>query len=242
MLYGIAASLGSGFSSEHRGIRVGAVVAGLRSDLPGRPLRQVQTPDIQAVFTAMIEKGLSRRTVQLTRTITKAALRQTFEEGLIARNPADATKLPLMEKKAQEPYFTQDEALHLLDVAKDDRPFASYHLLLLTGLRKGEMLGLKWEDLDLKAKTLAVRRSLVEVKNPDTHKVTLDFHPPKTEKSAATIPLEDDLIKSLKSHKAKQNEERLFFGQAYNDSGLVFCTEDGKPIGRGTSILVTSGY
>jgi integrase len=195
-----------------------------------RLLRQVQTPDIQAVFTSMIEKGLSRRTVQLTRVVLKAALRQAFEEGMIPRNPADATKLPPQDEKKEEPHFTKEEALHLLDVAKEDRLFAAYHLLFLTGLRRGEMLGMGRDDLNLKAKTLTVRCCLVEVKSPETHKVTLDFHPPKTKKSAATIPLEDDLVKSLKEHLARQEQEKLSFGQAYQDNGLVFCTENGKPI------------
>jgi integrase len=195
-----------------------------------RGLRQLQAAEIQAVFTSMLQKGLGRRTVQLARTVLKMALKQALEEGLIARNPADATKLPPLERKKDEPYFTREEALHLLDVANKDRLYAVYYTAIMTGLRCGELLGLKWEDIDLKAKTLTVRRCLVEVKDPETGKLKLNFHPPKTEKSSATVPLEDDLVKALEDHMEKQDKERFFFDEAYQEKNLVFCTEEGKLI------------
>ena len=180
----------------------------------------------------MTQIGLKRRTVELTRTVLRAALKQALEEGMIIRNVADATKLPMKDEQndEEELYFTKEEAMQLLDTAKGDRLYAAYHTLLLTGLRWGEMLGMQRPDLDLTAKTLTVRRCLVEVKHPETHKVTLDYHSPKTRKSGATIPLDDDLVKSLKAHLARQAQEKLSFVGDYNPENLVFCTEDGKRI------------
>jgi integrase len=85
-----------------------------------------------------------------------------------------------------------------------------------------------WDDFNWKAPNFEVKRELVTIKDETTGKYYLDFQLPKTEKSRRTIPMTEDLVKVLKNHKAKQNQERLFFGAAYHDENLVFCSEDGK--------------
>jgi integrase len=92
-----------------------------------------------------------------------------------------------------------------------------------------EILGLKWDDIDFAASKFEIKRNLVAVKD-ETGKQTLTFQKPKTKKSERIIPMTEDIVKALKSHKAKQNGERLFFGAAYQDNGLVFCSEDGRPL------------
>ncbi|NPV29477.1 MAG: site-specific integrase [Firmicutes bacterium] len=175
------------------------------------------------------QTSLSRRTVELTRTIIKAALTQAVKEQLIARNPADATELPPADEEKEVIPFTQEEALKFLNSIKGKRLFAAYYLCLATGLRRGELLGLKWEDIDFRSGNFEIKRNLVEVKN-ETGKYVLEFQKPKTRKSQRTIPMTEDIIKVLKAHKVKQNEEKLFFGKGYQDNGLVFCSEDGRPL------------
>ena len=173
--------------------------------------------------------GLSRRTVEYIRTITKEALTQAVHNNLILKNPVDGTTLPPKIKKEVVPY-SKEESEQFLNSITGHRLFAAYYLAFYTGLRKGEIIGLMWPDIDLNAGNFEVQRELVCIKNMDTGKQYLDFQLPKTPKSQRIIPLTDELVKVLKSHKAKQNEERLFIGKEYHDENLVFCSEAGQRI------------
>lgn len=201
------------------------------------PLKQIQPNTLQSFYAYLLESrrkkgagGLSPRMVHYAHALIHGALKQAVREGLIIRNPADAVELPKMKKRDIEP-LTREEISAFLEAIKGDRLFAAFCLALKTGLRRGEILGLRWKDIDFKEKKLHVRQILVEARNPSGgKKVALVFQEPKTKKSQRTIPLTDDLIKLLKAHKAKQNEEKLIFGKNYQDHGLVFCGEDGRPI------------
>lgn len=111
-----------------------------------------------------------------------------------------------------------------LSVAREHRLFPAFLLEWGTGIRCGELLGLKWEDVDLNKGYISIRRSLIMLKGG------LGFSEPKTEKSRRTIPLPVEVVKELKSWKTKQAEEKLFLGPAYQDNGLVICEVDGTPL------------
>ncbi len=200
-------------------------------------LKQIQPSTLQSFYTHLLESGrkkeaggLSPRMVHYVHTLIHAALKQAVKEGLIIRNPADAVELPKVKKREIEP-LTREEITAFLDAIRGDRLYAAFCLALKTGLRRGEILGLRWKDIDFKEKKLHVRQILVEARDPNGEKkVALVFQEPKTKKSQRTIPLTDDLIKLLKQHRARQNEEKLIFGKDYQDHGLVFCGEDGRPI------------
>jgi integrase len=205
------------------------------------PLRQIQTQALQKLFNGMMENGrqkkhededpgLSRGTVGKTRKILISALKQAVEEGMLIRNPAAATKLPPDEDKKEIVPFTPEEAEQFLNTARSNRMFAGYYLGMFAGLRRGEILGLMWDNFDFTAKKFEINRELEEIKDEKTGKYCLDLQLPKTAKSQRTIPMTDDMVKVLKTHKAQQNEEKLFFGKAYHDEHLVFCSEDGKRI------------
>jgi integrase len=205
-------------------------------------LKELQASDLQRLFNNLLKDGrtatewdkdatpgLALETVSKIRVIVKAALKQAVDNDLIIKNPASATRLPLAERKEVIP-FTREEAEQFLSTARSNRIFAGYYLDIFTGLRRGEMLGLMWDDIDFKAPNFEVKRNLVTIKDEDTGKYFLDFQPPKTAKSRRTIPMTEDLVKVLKSHKARQAAEKLFFGKDYHDENLVFCTEDGHRI------------
>jgi integrase len=184
------------------------------------PLRQLQTNTLQKLFNGMLESGrknqhededpgLSRGTVMKARKILKAALKQAVEEDLIAKNPVDATKLSPDEGKKEVVPFTPEEAEQFLSTARGSRIFAGYYLNMFAGLRRGEMLGLMWDDIDFKAGTLEIKRELEEVKDEKTGKYILDFQPPKTAKSRRTIPMTKDMVKVLKTHKAQQGHGKV---------------------------------
>jgi len=123
---------------------------------------------------------------------------------------------------------------HLLPAIGNDRLFAAIFLMFGTGLRRGELLGLRWKDIDVGSSVLHVRQTLVRVKNhtaPDNeHKTTLIFQDPKTAYSRRTVPIPAECLAALKRHKARQAEEKLMLGQAYEDHGLVFCRPAGIPL------------
>jgi integrase len=202
-------------------------------------LKSLQTDDLQALFNYLlkdgrvtekdkdINPGLSRRTVAYIRTIIKEAITQAIHNRLIALNPVDGTTLPPASKKEVVP-FLREEAEQFLNSIKSHRLFAAYYLAFYTGLRRGEILGLMWKDIDFAADNFEVKRELVYVLDKKTEKHVLNFQPPKTQKSKRTIPMTEDLVKVLKSHRAKQDDEKQFFGKPYQDEDLVFCSEDGK--------------
>jgi integrase len=98
-------------------------------------------------------------------------------------------------------------------------------------MRCGELLALKWENVDLNEGVIRVQQSLTRIRVEDSSlKTELRFQPLKTVKSRRSIPIPQSVIAALKSHKSRQNQEKLKAGAAYNDLGLVFCTELGQPI------------
>ena len=120
--------------------------------------------------------------------------------------------------------MTPAQARKLLAELKTHRNEALYALMLSTGLRRGEALGLRWEDVDLKAGVILVRRQL---KREGGHLITSDT---KTSKSRRAVNLPAPMIATLKSHKVRQAEEHLKIGDAWQDSGFVFTTTIGTPI------------
>ena len=120
-----------------------------------------------------------------------------------------------------------------LSTLHGNRLYAAFLTLFMVGLRRGELLGLRWQDIDLNAGVLHVRQTVGRIYNRDTNsqrKTQLVFSEPKTEKSRRTIPIPDACLAALKQHKAHQAEEKLLLGQAYQDHGLVFAQADGTPI------------
>jgi len=207
-------------------------------------LKDLQASDLQRLFNNLLKDGraatewdkdanpgLSRKSVHNIRTTLGSALHQAVDNDFIIKNPVSATKLPPAEKKEVVP-FTREEAETLLNYIKGiaHRLFAAFYLALFTGLRRAEILGLMWDDFDFKAGRFEVKRNLVSIKDETTGKYYLDFGPPKTPKSERIIPMTPAIAKVLKAHKARQNEEKLFFGAAYHDENLVFCTEEGHRI------------
>ena len=201
-------------------------------------LRNLQRHHLQKLIDHLYESGrvdggggLSARSVEIAAIVLKSALKLAVRDGLIARNPADGLELPEKDEREVQP-FTREEAIAILNAAKDNRLFAAYYLDLRTGARRGELLGFKWEDIDRARMVIHVRRQLLQVLQPtgSRTKYALDFGPPKTKKSQAALPLSPGTLAVLEAHRAAQDKEREFFGKAYQDHGLIFCTPDGRPI------------
>jgi len=186
-------------------------------------IQNLQTAHLQDLYLKKIET-LSPRTVQYIHTTANAALNQAEKEGLIIKNPARAAKLPKIPKREIETYSKEDVEAFLKLSKERTRYFPALLLSVATGLRRGEILGLRWADLDLKKGKLTVKRTLARTENG------LSFEEPKSELSKRSLQLPCFVVKTLEEHRKKQLEEKIKYKPIYEDNNLVFCTEHGRPV------------
>ncbi|WP_406084476.1 tyrosine recombinase XerC [Streptomyces virginiae] len=173
---------------------------------------------------ACCTKVLSALTVAYVHSVLKSALEHAVREDELPRNVARNVKTTAPRPRRFQP-LTAAEARQFLQAARADRLHALYELALRTGLRKGELLGLRWEDLDLDGGTTTVRYSLQR-----TRTAGLTSLPTKTRASERRIALPRECVHSSKSHQESQEEERKAAGASWKDSGLVFTTPRGGPL------------
>jgi integrase len=205
----------------------------LRTSLGHIPLKDLRPDMVQRFYNDKWDAGLSPRTVCYLHTIVHGALKQALKNQLVTRNVSEATTLPGGKTRKMRP-LSLEEVHQFLAAVKDDPLFPAMFLELGTGVRRGELLGLRWYNLALDVGVLHVRQTLVRVGNHDAaegdRKTQLIFQEPKTEQSRRTIPIPEEIIEVLKRYKARQAQERLLMGEAYEDYGLVFCQANGQPI------------
>ncbi len=209
------------------------------SEIGKIPLSKLKTTDLQRFYNAKLKcecknqkQTLSPTTVRYINLIIKGALKQAVNNRMIGENVTDGVVLPKKRKVEIIP-LTREEVLRFLDAAKSDRLYTLYLLEMMTGLRRGEILGLKWEDVDFKAGRLKVIHNLYRVNNTDKDaesKYKLVLLTPKTESSKRTIPLNQFMVEELLRHKKEQEREKRLYGEDYRDLGMVFCKLDGDYI------------
>ena len=166
--------------------------------------------------------GLSARSVRLTLGRLKAAFEQACDDGKCYRNPCRGVALP-SGARAGRATWSEEEARRFLDTAAGDRLHAAWRMTLY-GLRRGEVLGLRWDDVDLAAGTLRIGRARVLVGSKVITKT------PKSERGYRVLPLDDVLVAALRALHKQQAAERLAAGQAYQPSGYVVADELGRPV------------
>jgi integrase len=162
------------------------------------------------------DKRLSPLTVTYVHAVLKSALEHAVREDELPRNVARNVKTTTPRPRRSQP-LTAAEARQFLRTAADDRLHALYELALRTGLRKGELLGLHWEDLDFDGGTATIHRSLQRTRSQG-----LTVLNTKTLASERRIALPTECINSLKIHQERQQEERQAAGTGWTDNGLVF--------------------
>ncbi|MET7621913.1 tyrosine-type recombinase/integrase [Streptomyces sp. NPDC005408] len=172
------------------------------------------------------EKRLSPLTVNV-HAVLKSALEHAVREDELPRNVARNVKTTTPRHRRFQP-LTAPEARQFLQSADDDRLHALYELALRTGLRKGELLGLHWEDFDLDGGTATIHRSLQRTRTQG-----LTILNTKTLASERRIALPTECINSLKIHQEQQREERQDAEPGWTGNGLVFTTSKGRPLDPG---------
>ena len=186
-------------------------------------LEKLTPQQLQSFLNKRVADGLSPRTVQYTHAVLRRALGQAMKWGLISRNVALLVDLPKMSNHEVEPLTLEQVKVFLKEISSD-RLEALYLVATGVGLRKGELLGLRWEDVDLNAGRLRVRVALQRIEG------TLQLVELKTRRSRRSVALPQLAVRSLRFHQVHQMEERVAAGDIWQESGLVFTTAIGTPL------------
>ena len=184
------------------------------------PLEKLTTLDLQRLYKTLLArgrvdrleskgqpKGLSPKTVRNIHQILSSALKLAQEQRLILTNPAEGCALPKVERREMKT-LPVEQLQSFLREAKDSGVFELYYLELATGLRRGELLGLKWEDIDLEHGDLRVRRQIARINGKVVEA------PLKTKNAYRTLPLAEDTISILKEQKKKVGSSPWVFPSA----------------------------
>ena len=187
-------------------------------------LKNLSPAHVRGLYREKLDSGLSSSSVQRIHALLHKALKQAVNDGLIPRNVTEGVKAPRQQRKEMKT-FTPEQARAFLEAAKRDRLGALYIVAIHTGLRQGELFGLRWEDVDLDAGTLSVHRTLSGAKGGPR------FTTPKNDK-ARRVRLTPQAIEAFRDQRKRQLEERMRFAGLWQDHGLVFCSTVGTPLSR----------
>jgi integrase len=188
-------------------------------------LAKLTPAHVRGLYRDKLNSGLAPRTVLHIHRAFSKALKQAAADGLIPRNPAAPVKPPQPRGEEIRP-LNREQIRVLFDAASGDRLEALYIVAVTAGLRRGELQGLKWDDLDLEAGMLQVRRTCSEPKGGHI------FEAPKSGKGR-NIRLTQSAVAALRIHRRRQLEERMYKADLWQEQGLVFPSTVGTPLWGG---------
>ena len=191
-------------------------------------LTKLRPEHIQRYMNEKSAAGLSAATVRYHRLILAMALKQAHRWGMVPQNVAMLVDAPRVTQHEVEP-LTTEQADTLLDALKGERFEVLFRVALTLGLRKGEALGLRWQDIDFEAKTISLRYQITS-QRVNGELVLTEL---KTKKSRRVLPLPETLEGYLRERRRQQLEQRMAAGDKWIDNRLVFTTGHGGPINPG---------
>ncbi len=181
-------------------------------------MQNIQPSHIKQLYALMSADGKGARTIQLVHIVLHGAFKQAVKEGLIGRSPMDAVERPRVET-AEYQILTEEQARQFL-IAATGSPYETlFYLALTTGMRKGELLGLKWSDLDREKGILLVQRQLQQVGWSGAFLV-----PPKTKAGHRQIKLGEVALAKLDAHRQQQVLQRAAAGDRWQENGMTFTS------------------
>jgi integrase len=185
-------------------------------------LTKLTPQQIQTVYAESLTQGLAPSTVRGMHLTLRNALGTAIEQGTLSRNPAQAVKKPRQMRHEMQ-VLNAVQARALIEAARGERLEALYLLALHTGMRQGELLGLRWKDVHLDLNSLHITTTV------SWDATGYHFGEPKTKRSRRRIALSPAIVGALQAHRTRQEEERLKVGAAWQDHGLAFPTLLGTP-------------
>jgi integrase len=202
------------------------------------PLKRLTTATISTAYEQMRESGrlkdknkpLSARSVRHTASVLRLALKDAVTAGKIRNNPAIGAKLPRDRGEAREmQVWTAEQLAAFLQSTRGHRLHELWYTAAFTGLRRGELLGLRWSDViwpdeDDQPGRLRVRRGIVSVDG------RAEISSPKTEAGARDVAIDPGTVLAMRHQAARQLDDHDKWGDAWQNSGYVFTTENGQPI------------
>lgn len=187
-------------------------------------LGSVTAADVDGFVRVLVNRGLSASTVRHVVGTLNAGYEAAIRAGIISTNPVDGVELPPMRGHARGAW-TADQARAFLTGTTADPLVAMWRLALLRGLRRGELLGLSWSDIDLDQAVLTVTTTRVAVPG-----LGVISGPPKSASGYRRIVLDQGTIGALRIHHRQQAADRLRAGEQWPATGLVFVDDDGQPL------------
>ncbi|MGG3624356.1 site-specific integrase [Bacillus gobiensis] len=188
-------------------------------------LSELKSTHFEQFINSLIQDGLSERYIEYIYTVLYGALEKAVDWELIIKNPLKKVDIP-RGRRRKTITWSREELNRFLDHAKfsDITYYMAFKLDAYTGLRRGELLGLKWSDVDFSENRINVSRSLIYDKQG------FRFGPVKTEKSERSVKVDKKVMEELRSYKAKQSELKMAIRSEYDDQNLIFARKDGQPI------------
>ncbi|PPF29923.1 site-specific integrase [Rathayibacter tritici] len=180
---------------------------------------------VRELHTKVAASGVSSRTVQLAHAVLRTMLSEAMREQLVARNVATLVRTPRVERTDVSPWTPQEAAL-FLETNRSDPHHSLYLAALALGMRKGELLGLRWSDVDLDARELRVRQTVQRLGAGQG----MVIGTPKTNRSRRTIPLPQLAVDALTARRRAQLVDQQLMGERWTELGLVFTTSIGTII------------
>jgi integrase len=196
-------------------------------------LQRLRAEDLDTLYATLLTEGradgrggLSAKTVRSVHGIIHKALADAERKGTVARNVATLADPPKLSA-AQRPrmsIWTPDQLRNFLAHIEDHRLHPAYHLAANTGMRRGEVLGLGWDDVDLRAGRLSVRQAVITIH------YQVHISDVKTTQGRRSIDLDERTVEVLRTWRRHQKRQRMAVGEGWREHGLVFSRPDGSPI------------
>jgi integrase len=199
------------------------------------PLRRLTAQVIQDLLTRKLQGKQDKQGAWLERTLAPASVHQihrvlhkaladAVRKGLLDHNPCERVDAPRRPRVAMRVWDEEQIRLFLAEAKRSSRFYRLYLAALTTGMRQGELLGLRWSDVDLTLAMAMVTQTFLRLGGRQV------FSEPKSDRSRRTVALPPPLVEELRTLRDEQAEQRRLLGAAYQDRDLVFCQVDGRPL------------
>jgi integrase len=190
------------------------------------PVNALRLVKVEQFYSTLLQSGVGVRTVRIVHAVLHKALEKAVRYQIVAYNPVHGAILP-REKHGEMQILDERQLGQFLVAAKGSRFEALYYLAVSTGMRQGELFGLKWSDLQWQSGTLNIQRQVQKIP-----RVGWDFEEPKTRAGCRTIKLGEGVLQVLREHKLNQELQKTAEGDRWQDFDLIFPSSIGTPIDR----------